>query len=239
VSRYGVPQKALMLALRDALGISRFLETGTHRGTTAAWAAEHFAQVITIEASEQLYREAVARHGQLGNVRFVLGDTRTVLAGELERLGGPAVVWLDSHWCGDETHRAGGECPVLDEIAAVRASPHEHVVFVDDARYFLAPPPRPHRMEDWPTLAEVIAALTEGERPLDVVVLDDAFVAVPTAAGQIVRACAQEAATRALERREASPSEESLSAHAARQLRRAAGRLRARLLRREPYPPRP
>jgi hypothetical protein len=100
--RLGEPPKALMLALRDAFGVRCFLETGTHQGATAARASQHFEHVVTIEASETLYRAAVAAHGHLDNLRLVLGDTRSVLSGEVERLDGPAVVWLDSHWSGGE-----------------------------------------------------------------------------------------------------------------------------------------
>jgi hypothetical protein len=209
----GVPE-TLVLALRDAFGIDRFLETGTHLGGTAAWAADVFGQVVTIEASEELHRQATARLGHLLNVRFVLGDTRAELAGEIERLGGPAIVWLDSHWSGGGTYGEGDECPLLREIEILRASRHEHHLLVDDARLFLAPPPRPHRAEQWPTLAEVVAALTSGDRPLEVLVLDDVLVAVPLAAKPLVWRHAQDAATRAWKRHTAGEARDHRTATA-------------------------
>jgi hypothetical protein len=195
VGAYGRPPHELMLALRDEFGVSRFVETGTFRGDTAAWAAERFGRVITIEASEQLHREAVERHAVLSNVEFVHGNTRAVLPDVVSRLEGPAVVWLDSHWSGGVTFGESDECPLLFEIETVRASPHDHYVFVDDARYFLAPPPRPHKLEHWPRLAQVTAALTSGERPLEPLLVGDVIVAVPAAAVPFVWQYAQDAAT--------------------------------------------
>jgi hypothetical protein len=199
---YGEPPKQLMLELKEAFAIEAFLETGTFSGDTAAWAAEHFARVVTVEAAPQLHRAAAERHEHLGNVRFVLGDSRAVLREVVAELDRPILAWLDSHWSGGATHGAGDECPVLFEIETLRASPHDHFLFIDDARLFLAPPPRPHDRAQWPTLAQLVAALTAGERPLEVVVLHDAFVAVPAKAAELLRQHAQDAATRAWEERD-------------------------------------
>jgi hypothetical protein len=218
--RLGEPPQALMLALRDAFGIRHFLETGTHRGATAAWAAEHFEHVVTIEASEALYRAAVAAHGHLGNLRLVLGDTRLVLPGEVERLDGPAVVWLDSHWSGGESYGEALECPLLFEIETLRGADEDHYLFIDDARLFVAPPPRPHDMDQWPGLVQVTEALTRGRRPLETLILGDTFVAVPAHAGQLVRAFAQDAATRAWQESSRPPDGRTLG---------RAGRLRTRV----------
>jgi hypothetical protein len=195
VSSYGQPPKDLMLALRREFSLTRFLETGTFDGRTTKWAAKHFDEVVTIEASEELRRSAMEKHGGLRNVRWVYGDTRTVLRGEVERLAGPAVVWLDSHWSGGATYGKDAECPLLLEIEIVRAAPYEHYLFVDDARLFMAPPPAPHNPDHWPTLTQVVNALTQGPRPLEVLVLEDTFVAVPAAAKELVWQYAQDAAT--------------------------------------------
>jgi hypothetical protein len=188
---YGVPPKELMLSLKEEFSVERFLETGTHLGRTTAWAAAHFAEVVTIEASEELQQAAIEKRGRLSNVRWVLGDTREVLPAEIGRLDGPAIVWLDSHWSGGLTYGEDSQCPLLAEIAAVRATEHEHYLFIDDARLFLAPPPPPHEPDQWPTLTEVVSTLNSGDRPLDVMLLYDTFVAVPRFARDHVRRYAQ------------------------------------------------
>jgi predicted O-methyltransferase YrrM len=47
-------RKRLALFLKDRFDLLDFVETGTYFGTSAAWAAEHFRRVYTIEASEEL-----------------------------------------------------------------------------------------------------------------------------------------------------------------------------------------
>ena len=183
-----------MLSLASEFSIERFLETGTHLGRTTAWASANFSEVVTIEASEELQQAAIEKRGRLSNVRWVLGDTRDVLAPEVERLTGPAIVWLDSHWSGGATYGERDQCPLISEIETLRASPHPHHLFVDDARLFLAPPPPPNDPAQWPVLREVVAALTSGERPLEVFVLGDTFVAVPPEATPAVRRYAQSTA---------------------------------------------
>lgn len=225
---HGGPPKALILALRNEFSVDRFLETGTYRGATAIWAAQHFGKVVTIEASEQLHRQAVARHGHHRNARFVLGDTRSVLRAEAEALGGPAIVWLDSHWSGGGTFGEDDECPLLLEIETLRASTDAHYLFIDDARLFVAPPPMPHKMDQWPTLTQVTAALTSGDRPLEVLVLDDAFVAVPAAARLLVWQFAQAAATQVWEQRH-TPAGQPLVTIAAQRLLAHARSLKGRI----------
>lgn len=61
-----------MLAIRDRFSVTCFLETGTYEGDTASWAANHFDEVVTIEASPELHQRALEKSPSLSNVRFVL-----------------------------------------------------------------------------------------------------------------------------------------------------------------------
>jgi hypothetical protein len=144
------------------------------------------------------------------------GDTRSVLSREVELLDGPAVVWLDSHWSGGATYGEARECPLLSEIETLRSARHEHYLFIDDARLFVAPPPKPHDMDQWPGLVQVLGALTRGQRPLETLILGDAFVAVPARARPLVWAFAQDVATDAGDRLSRRPDGRLLGALAAR-----------------------
>jgi hypothetical protein len=172
------PPKELVLELQRLLGLRRFIETGTMSGDTAFWAAGHFDEVVTIEASPVWYERACRRLAKCANVRVVLGDSRTLLAETLAVSSDPALLWLDAHWSGGETAGADSECPLPEEIAAINASCEDHGILVDDARCFLSPPPRPHRAEQWPDLATVVASLANGGRRY-VVLHDDVLMAVP------------------------------------------------------------
>ena len=112
----------------------------------------------------------------------VVADSREGLRRIVPQLDGPALFWLDAHWCGtDETMTAGAEdqCPLIDELSIINASPYEHVILVDDARFFLAPPPPPNELRMWPDAAATIEALKAGRTDRYVGVIDDVFIRVP------------------------------------------------------------
>lgn len=172
------PPEDFVDELRLRLAATVFVETGTYLGQTTAWAAQRFSEVITIEASPDFHAHAVRRFAGCPGVRVLLGDSRVLLERVVAQLNGHAVFWLDAHWSGGATAGEQAECPLLAELAAIDGAPHVHAVLVDDARCFLAPPPRPHRAEHWPELPEVVAALASGGRRY-VTVLDDVLIAVP------------------------------------------------------------
>lgn len=201
--RMGRPQE-LVLRLSDRFGVDTFIETGTFRGRTAGWAAQFFPCVKTIERSKELYDEAVARHGRLDNVEFLHGDSRELLKGVVPALQRPAIFWLDAHWSGGVTYGENDECPLIEEIAVLRRSPHEHMVLIDDARLFLSPPPRPHRVEAWPTIDRVAEEL-KAVHPVYMVVVEDVIVVVPHYAREIVAEYCQEVATIRWEERKREP----------------------------------
>jgi hypothetical protein len=189
------PPEALVLRLGRAFDVPYFVETGTLRGATAAWASQHFRRVWTIEASARLHVEAQQRHASRRNVEFVLGDSRRALPRVLGELDGPAIFWLDAHWSGRATHGTDDQCPLIEEIAEIDASPHPAYLLIDDARLFLAPPPASHRVDQWPNIAQVLAALVRGAARY-VVVTEDVIVAVPPEARAAVIAHCQEVQAR-------------------------------------------
>ena len=162
-SRFGAPQE-LITWMRTTHGVDTFIETGTYQGGTAAWASGFFKQVITIEGSLEFHRAARERHADLRNIDFLVGDTTVLLAEALARTPGrPAILWLDAHWM-PGSYGSAPECPVLQEIAAVTVRLRAFRA-KDDARLFMAPPPRPHRAADWPTSRRVAGRAGCGPRP--------------------------------------------------------------------------
>ena len=93
----------------------------------------------------------------------------------------PAIVWHDAHWCGGPSAGIGDECPLLGEIAALAPAWERLYVLVDDARYFLAPPPAEHDAAQWPSLAQVVSAVNTGEGRF-VASFEDVLVSLPPAA---------------------------------------------------------
>ena len=172
------PPTDLILQLKNEYKIDTFVETGTYKGNTAVWAAEHFANIFTVEFSKNIYKQTKERLDKLQNVRFIYGNSKNILKNIIPELTSPAFFWLDSHWSGGETWGQDEECPLLDEIAEINKSDFSHYIFIDDARLFLSPPPFPHNYEHWPTIVEVLASL-QAKNPYYIVVIEDVVIAVP------------------------------------------------------------
>lgn len=171
----GIPQ-AIALKLAQAAQCRVFVESGTFMGTTSAWAASHFDFVFTIERFEPLYLQHSERLKTLGNVEPLLGDSRRLLptlAAGLHEFR--ALHWLDAHWSGDGTAGSQDECPLLDELNAL-ASRTGDIILIDDARFFLCAPPKPHDPKAWPGIAQLIRALGEQRH---VQIVDDVIFVLP------------------------------------------------------------
>jgi hypothetical protein len=177
----GVPP-TLALWLRDAWQSRDFIETGTYLASTALWAARHFDRVISIEADRELYDAAKRRLASHANVDVQLGRSQDGLAALIPKLTGPALIWLDAHWCGGDVAVAGEnqECPLLEEIAAIDAGTIQHLILVDDARFFLNPPPPPHKREHWPSVGAVIEQL-QAKHEGYISITDDVIIRLPIA----------------------------------------------------------
>lgn len=175
------PLADLALSLRNEHQIVNFVETGTYQGETAAWAAQHFARVVTVEASPHYYQLAAQRRAALPGVEFRFGHSAPVLREVVPTLDGPALFWLDAHWSAGETYGAGDECPLLDELSAIVQRKAPNYILIDDAAYFTAPPPLPHDPAQWPGLAEIAAVLNGAAAPTYVAIFCDVIVALPRA----------------------------------------------------------
>jgi hypothetical protein len=176
-----------MIMLRDAFRIEVFVEGGTYHGDTALWAAQHFSTVHTIEADPNLHHQFKALARNPTNIQAHLGSTVNVLPHIVPSLVRPSIFWLDSHWSAGATYGEGAECPLLTEINNAHNSCTEHPIFIDDARYFLHPPPPPHDASHWPTIGNVFDALRDGGRRPYILVHSDVIICVPNAMETTVR----------------------------------------------------
>ena len=174
----------LLDALKKTGRYRIFVETGTARGDTALAAGDRFDTVITLEADPDAAAGAHERLSGRKGILPVAGDSRELLPKLMPRLAGPAVFWLDAHFCGPGSFGADDECPLLAEIAAIAAADKPHLILIDDARLFAAAPPPPHDAAQWPSLPAVLTALDAGAGR-DVALVEDVLVAVPRADGVV------------------------------------------------------
>ena len=173
----GAPQD-LILHFKQQSQINAFVETGTHLGNTAAWAGGHFSRTITMERSAALVDAIKSRFAGQSNVECIFGDCREELERVVPTLLTPAIFWLDAHWSGGVTYGEKDECPLLDEIAVIGRSKVPHLIFIDDARLFLEPPPAPHDAASWPAINEICQVLA-ANGDWYVCIVDDVIVRVP------------------------------------------------------------
>lgn len=178
----------LVEALKKALPLNVFVETGTFRGDTVELVKNLFGEVHTVELSTEYYEAARARFAGLGHIDLVHGDSAAVLTDWAPRLRERSVLYfLDAHWCvADATVGESSQCPLLSEIEAIRRLNADSLVIIDDARLFLAPPPAPHEISQWPSLNEVIGALQKLSDDHLVMVLNDNILFYPHAAKEAV-----------------------------------------------------
>ena len=167
--------------LADRLSLQRAVETGTHEGGTARHLAHTFPTAVTIELSDQLYQEARASLGDLGNLELIHGESSRALAA-LDHGSVPTLYWLDAHWSSGETAKAEIESPVLAEIAAISPGHPDDCILIDDARLFsVSSDP-----DQWPTLVQVFDSLAAHRPDHHVTLLHDLVIAVPGRAKSVV-----------------------------------------------------
>ncbi len=171
--------------LRAALGLSRVIETGTFQGEGAREFSKIYPAVVTIELDEDIYRRTKARLGGIANIEFVMGDSGDVLS-EWVNPSIPTFYFLDGHWSGGPTGGAVDQCPLLSELAALKAGHPADSIVIDDARQFLSAPPPPYNPDDWPTIVQVIDALRDIHPDHHITILDDQVFAVPREARAVV-----------------------------------------------------
>jgi len=191
------PPRELMIHLRDEFDIDYFVETGTFYASTARWASNEFKSVKTIELSDELHNNALNKYGNIQNIEFIRGKSQEKLGDITQNLDSSAIFWLDAHYSGEGTVGQDHECPLLEELEAIGKSNAENYIFIDDARLFCSPPPRPRSAEDWPTISDIILKMN---RELDngyyLTITEDVIVAVPPSAENIVINYAQDVATK-------------------------------------------
>ncbi len=195
IVRGGVPTE-LTIQLRNKYNLQVFVETGTHYGETALWAAKNFNKVITVEFSKQIYDEILKRHSQVKNIEFLFGHSKEQIQSVVPKLKEPALFWLDAHWSGGITYGKEDECPLLKELQIINNSEFDHFILIDDARLFISPPPLPHQVDEWPNISEVIKYLNLGKSRYTVIV-EDVIVSVPEYAKSLVSQYSQDVNTKA------------------------------------------
>jgi hypothetical protein len=183
----------LVGALKEALPLEVLVETGTFRGDSIAGLAGDFREVHSVEMSEEYYAHARKRLAALPHVHLALAHSPDFLRDLRPRLGNRAVLYfLDAHWCvASDVAGTESQCPLLDEIAAIGRLGESSAILIDDARLFLAPPPEPHEVGQWPSFDQIDSALRKLSPAHELMVVNDVMVFHPRSARAAVNAFAR------------------------------------------------
>lgn len=165
----------------EQLKLDVFVETGTFEGATVAQVADMFSDVYSVELSDQYYQEAAEKFRSNEKIKIIHGHSPEALKNLKNILQGrPTFYWLDAHWCvAINTAGESSQCPLLDELAAIKELDKGSVIVIDDARLFLAAPPAPHEVTHWPTFDEIIKNLYRLSAEHHIGVLNDCIVFYP------------------------------------------------------------
>ena len=179
----------LLELLRLQTGADCFVETGTFEGQSLTIAAKFFAECHSVEVSPDYHRKAQKRFAGIPTISLALGSSPEFLQRKQEYFASrPTIFWLDAHWCAAEhTGGSDGQSPLMEELCALRSIHPQSAILIDDARLYLAPPPAPHRVREWPEFHDVVKALFETSRCHRLMVLNDVILFYPEEAGEQVR----------------------------------------------------
>lgn len=186
--------RRLIEALQSVLPLEVLVETGTFEGDTLASLGDRFAALHSIELSPQYFAAAQARFAGDSRISLYQGDSAEKLRQVRATLPADGVLYfLDAHWC-VATNTAGeaSQCPLLDEIAAIGSLGTSSVIVIDDARLFLAPPPAPHEISQWPSFEQVSRALRGVGPEHQMMVVNDLILFYPEPATAVVSRFAAE-----------------------------------------------
>ena len=163
--------------LKRLYEIQSFVETGTYKGVTTAWACKHFKDVYTIDISHEYIAHVKEKLNDINNITYLHGDTRNKLKEVANNITTNAIFWLDAHK-GGGYFGSGDDCPIIEEILAIQSFKHEHCILIDDVRAFLFPPQPPFDHKKWPTISTILRTLDLKERRFNFFA-DDVLVSAP------------------------------------------------------------
>ena len=175
IVNFGIPEQETHW-LSKSMKLTTVVEGGTYLGGTALSLSKEFQTVYTIEKSDVMFEKARNNIGEKTNITLLRGDTRDhlqLLVSDIDNV----LFWLDAHWSGGETYGEQDECPLLKELDIIFNSPMKNfAILIDDARLFLAPPPLPHLVENWPSIKQIAGIVPTS---FDMLVHEDVIYIVP------------------------------------------------------------
>ena len=123
--KYGIPN-------------AQWVETGTFLGTTTKFLSQRYPFVYSVEPGKKFYEDALDLFSGK-NVKLFNDASENILPILLPELRGDINFWLDGHYSAGDTFKGDKDCPIEEELAALKdnLSQFDKVsVLIDDVRLF-------------------------------------------------------------------------------------------------------
>ena len=175
VSTGGIPVDYIK-QFTERFNIPIFIETGTAGGDSIRTVAPMFRKCHTIEIIEGrpngVFPENVQLH--IGNSAKIINEITNWYPRDY------IFFWLDAHW--SEPYESGegvNECPILEEIEAIKHLAGRAIIMIDDARLFFGRPPHPNNPTKWPRFQYVFETLRKSFPDHITTIVDDYIICFP------------------------------------------------------------
>lgn len=128
------------------------VETGTYKGRMLGRLRDRFSQIYSIELDTSFAQVQIDKYKDTPNITIYEGDSAKLIQTVLDQVNDRCIFWLDAHYSGGKTAGEGNQ-PLLQELKAIfNHSIKDHVILIDDARYF------GNTIEEydyWPSLGDI------------------------------------------------------------------------------------
>jgi glycosyltransferase involved in cell wall biosynthesis len=174
--------EGLVKKIKTILPLDIFVETGTFKGDTIECIKNYFKEIHSVELSEVYYEFSKERFKDNHSIKLYLDNSPDFLEKLRQSFSKKSVLyWLDAHWCvADKTAGEKSQCPLLQEINAIRKLNDKSIIIIDDARLFISPPPKPHEISHWPSFESLLEALKKLSDKHELIILNDTIIFYPT-----------------------------------------------------------
>lgn len=134
-------QRAIERYARE-YGLQVLIETGTNYGHMIYVNKDRFREIYSIELDPWRVESARRKFADRPSIHVLEGDSGAVLPKVILALKEPCLFWLDGHDFDISS-------PIKQELDAIyHQSPYDHVLLIDDARWF-------DGRTDYPTMEEL------------------------------------------------------------------------------------
>jgi glycosyltransferase involved in cell wall biosynthesis len=184
----------LVKQLKKVIPLDIFVETGTFEGDTIEYVKDVFNEIHSVELSESYYNKVKDRFNSTLKVNLYLDSSENFLKKIRPTLKDKSVLyWLDAHWCvADKTAGEKSQCPLLDELKSIEKLNSTSIVIIDDARLFIAPPPYPHEITQWPDYNSIMELFAKLSHMHETMVLNDTIIYYPRTISSTIKEYAYE-----------------------------------------------